>query len=59
MSHVVTIEAKLKDPAALSAACVRLRLPEPQNETVKFFDGTEHSGLAVRPPGFVYPVVVQ
>ena len=59
MSHVVTIETKLKDPAALSAACVRLRLPAPQTETVKFFDGSEHEGLAVRPPGFVYPVVVK
>ena len=59
MSHVVTIETKLKDPAALSAACTRLRLPEPKAETVKFFDGSEHAGLAVRPPGFVYPIVVQ
>ena len=59
MSHVVTIETKLKDPAALSAACARLRLPEPKTETVKFFDGSEHEGLAVRPPGFVYPVVVK
>ena len=59
MSHVVTIETKLKDPAALAAACVRLRLPAPQTETVKFFDGSEHAGLAVRPPGFIYPVVVK
>ena len=59
MSHVVTIETKLRDPAALSAACARLRLPEPKTETVKFFDGSEHEGLAVRPPGFVYPIVVR
>ena len=59
MSHTVTVETKLKDSAALRAACVRLNLPEPQQETVKFFDGTEHEGLAVRPPGFVYPVLVQ
>ena len=59
MSHVVTIDTKLKDSAALSAACTRLRLPEPKTETVKFFDGSEHEGLAVRPPGFVYPVVVK
>ena len=59
MSHTVTIETKLKDPAALRAACARLELPEPKTETVKFFDGTEHAGLAVRPPGFVYPVLVQ
>ncbi|NNJ24328.1 DUF1257 domain-containing protein [Alienimonas chondri] len=59
MSHVVTIETKLRNSAALSAACVRLKLPEPKREKVKFFDGAEHSGLAVRPPGFVYPVLVQ
>ena len=59
MSHTVTVETKLKDPAALTAACARLNLPEPEQETVKFFDGTEHAGLAVRPPGFVYPLVVQ
>ena len=59
MSHTVTIETKLKDPAALRAACVRLKLPEPKTETVKFFDGVEHEGLAVRPPGFVYPVLIQ
>ena len=59
MSHTVTIETTLKDPAALRAACARLDLPEPQTETVKFFDGVEHEGLAVRPPGFVYPVLIQ
>ncbi|MFH5804348.1 DUF1257 domain-containing protein [Alienimonas sp. DA493] len=59
MSHVVTIETKLRDPAAIHAACVRLNLPEPKTETVKFFDGSEHIGLAVRPPGFVYPVLIQ
>ncbi len=59
MSHVVTIETKLKDAAAIHAACVRLKLPEPKKESVKFFDGAEHAGLAVRPPGFVYPIVVQ
>ena len=59
MSHVVTIETKLTDPAAIQAACARLDLPEPKPETVKFFDGSSHAGLAVRPPGFVYPVLVQ
>ena len=59
MSHTVTIETKLKDPVALKAACARLNLPEPKIETVKFFDRTAHEGLAVRPPGFAYPVLVQ
>ncbi len=59
MSHVVTIETKLKDPAAIQAACARLKLPEPQTETVKFFDGAEHTGIAVRPTGFVYPLLIE
>ena len=59
MSHTVTVETKLRDPEALKAACARLNLPEPTHETVKFFDGTSHAGLAVRPPGFVYPLVVE
>ena len=59
MSHTVTIETKLRDEATLKAACIRLKLPEPKTETVKFFDGAAHEGLAVRPPGFVYPVLVQ
>ena len=29
MSHTVTIQAELKDPAALEAACRRLQLPLP------------------------------
>ena len=57
MSHIVTVAAKATDPAALAAACERLKLPPPQTETVTFFDRSVRTGLAVRPPGFVYPVV--
>ena len=57
MSHIVTVAAKATDPAALAAACDRLKLPPPQTETVTFFDRSVQTGLAVRPPGFVYPVV--
>ncbi|NNJ27730.1 DUF1257 domain-containing protein [Alienimonas chondri] len=57
MSHLVTVAAKATDPAALAAACTRLKLPPPQTETVTFFDRSVQSGLAVRPPGFVYPIV--
>ena len=57
MSHIVTVAAKATDPAALAAACTRLKLPTPASETVTFFDRSVRTGLAVRPPGFVYPVV--
>ncbi|MFH5806300.1 DUF1257 domain-containing protein [Alienimonas sp. DA493] len=57
MSHIVTVAAKATDPAALAAACDRLKLPPPQTETVTFFDRSVQTGLAVRPPGFVYPIV--
>ncbi len=57
MSHIVTVAAKATDPAALAAACVRLKLPTPTTETVAFFDRSVQTGLAVRPPGFVYPIV--
>ena len=57
MSHIVTVAAKATDPAALAAACTRLKLPPPQTETVTFFDRSVQTGLAVRPLGFVYPIV--
>ncbi|QDT14207.1 DUF1257 domain-containing protein [Alienimonas californiensis] len=57
MSHIVTVAAKATDPAALAAACRRLKLPPPQTETVTFFDRSVRTGSTVRPPGFVYPIV--
>ena len=38
MSHTVTIQAELKDPAALEAACRRLNLPLPTRGKVQLFD---------------------
>lgn len=43
---------------ALGAACRRLNLSPPAHETTKFFSG-EVTGLAVRLPGWRYPVVSQ
>ena len=57
MSHIVTIEAEARDPAAVAAACRRLGLPEPATGTIKLFDG-EAAGLLVRLPGWLYPAVV-
>ena len=56
MSHVVTIQTRVKDPAALAEACRRLGLPEPASGTAKLYSG-EAAGLVVRLPGWSYPVV--
>jgi hypothetical protein len=58
VSHVVTIEAEARDPAAVAAACRRLGLPEPAQGTAKLFEG-EATGLLVRLPGWLYPAVVE
>ncbi|HWE38884.1 MAG TPA: hypothetical protein VG406_20210 [Isosphaeraceae bacterium] len=57
MSHIVTIRAELRDPAAVAAACRRLGLPEPVHGTATLFSG-EAAGLLVRLPDWLYPAVV-
>jgi hypothetical protein len=57
MSHIVTIETKVHDPAALTAACRRLGLAEPVHGTAKLYSG-EATGLSVNLPGWQYPLVV-
>lgn len=56
MSHIVTIQTEIRDAAAVRAACSRLKLADPQTQTVKFFGG-EVTGLAVELPAWRYPVV--
>jgi hypothetical protein len=56
MSHVVTIQTRVKDPAALAEACRRLGLPEPVNGKASLYAG-EATGLVVQLPGWTYPVV--
>jgi hypothetical protein len=58
VSHIVTIEAEARDPAAVAAACRRLGLPEPLQGSAKLFEG-EAAGLLVRLPGWLYPAVVE
>lgn len=55
MSHIVQVQAEVRDPAALAAACRRLGLPEPVAGTARLFEG-EATGLLVRLPGWLYPV---
>lgn len=56
MSHIVTIDVKIRDTAAIAAACQRLTLPAPVTGTAKLFSA-EVSGVAVQLPGWIYPVV--
>jgi hypothetical protein len=57
MSHVVTLRTKLRDPAALAAACARLNLTAPVQGTARLFSG-EATGLIVQLPGWTYPAVI-
>lgn len=58
MSHIVTIKTKVRDAAAVRAACQRRRLPPPVEGTHRLF--TNHAtGLGVQLPDWRYPVVCQ
>jgi hypothetical protein len=57
MSHLVSIRTQLRDQAAISAACQRLKLPEPVVGSATFYSG-EAKGLVVRLPEWLYPVVI-
>jgi hypothetical protein len=57
MSHIVSIQAKLRDPAAVAAACHRLGLAAPTQGTAQLFEG-DATGLLVQLPGWQYPVVI-
>ena len=57
MSHIVQIQTKVHDSAALAAACHRLGVGEPIHGTARLFSG-EVAGLLVQLTGWQYPVVV-
>jgi hypothetical protein len=57
MSHIVTIQTKVHDPAAVAAACQRLQLPAPVQGTAQIFSG-QATGLLVHLPGWQYPAVI-
>jgi hypothetical protein len=56
VSHIVTIQTEVRDPVAVASACRRLGLDEPVAGTATLFEG-QASGLLVRLPGWLYPVV--
>ncbi len=57
MSHIVTIQTRVHDPVAVSAACRRLGLAEPVQGIAQLFSG-EASGLLISLPGWKYPAVI-
>ena len=50
MSHIVSIQTEVRDPAAVAAACRRLGLPEPVHGTARLFERGGHrpAGQAAR-----------
>ncbi len=57
MSHLVSIVTKVRDPAAIAAACKRLRLAEPVHGKAELYSG-EAEGLLLQLPGWRYPAVI-
>src|SRR4051812_13248709 len=57
MSHIVTLETRVHDPAAIASACQRLNLRAPLQGTVQLFSG-EATGMIVQLPGWEYPIVI-
>ena len=56
MSHIVTIDPQVRDPAAVELACRRLQLAAPVAGTHQLFSEAA-IGLAVQLPNWNYPVV--
>lgn len=56
MSHIVTINTKVRDPVAIDAACRRLGLPQPVHGTSQIFTA-EATGYSVQLPQWRYPIV--
>jgi hypothetical protein len=57
MSHVVTIQTRVHDPAAVAAACQRMNLPEAVQGAVRIYQ-SEAAGLIVQLPDWEYPLAI-
>lgn len=57
MSHIVSVQTRVHDPAAVATACERMGLPTPTTGTAKLYSG-EATGLLVQLPGWQYPAVI-
>ena len=58
MSHVVTIDVRLKDKQAVIAACKHLSWKYEEQGEVEFYDYTTERGTVVHVPGWRYPAVI-
>ena len=57
MSHVVSLQTRVHDPAAIAAACRRLGLAEPVHGKARLYGG-EAEGLLLELPGWRYAAVI-
>jgi hypothetical protein len=57
LSHIVTLQSKLRDVTAIAAACQRLSLAAPVRGTAKLFS-SEVSGIIVQFPKWEFPAVI-
>lgn len=57
MSHIVSIQTKVHDPAAIRAACTRLALATPMEGTAELCSGNA-TGWVVQFPGWRYAAVI-
>src|SRR5260370_42103434 len=57
MSHIVQIEPRVHDPAAVTAACRRLGLADPVHGTAQLFSG-QATGLILKHANWPYPAVI-
>ena len=58
MSHVLTIESQIRDPAAITLACERLKLPPPRHGLFQLFSA-QAIGWGVQLRNWRYPVICQ
>jgi hypothetical protein len=58
MSHTVTIKSVITDPAAIQAACHRLKLPQPIKGEVILFD-RKAQGIGVQLEGWRFPICIE
>lgn len=58
MSHIVSIQTQLRDPAGISAACQRLGLAAPVHAKAQLYAGQTVEGLLVQLPGWRYPIAI-
>ena len=59
MSHIVTVETMLKNPASISKACKRLKWKCVEKGVGVFYNGSSESGCVVNPTDWKYPIVIK